>query len=61
MPEEPGQRVSRDVVNTQAGDGASFLFVQVGRVALSPIPSQAGMAELRASMNWKVRIPIAGT
>ena len=53
--------MSRNVVNTQAEDGASFLFVQIGRVALSPVSSQAGMADLRESVNWKVSIPIAGT
>ena len=53
--------MSRKIINTQAGDGASFMFVQVGWVALAPIPAQVGIAEMRASVNWKVRIRNTGT
>ena len=42
-------------------DGASFLFVHVELVALSPIPSQAGIVEVMASVNWIVRRLNAGT
>ena len=53
--------MSRDMLNTQAWDGASFLFVHLGLDALSPIPSQARMVEIMASVNWKVRVLSAVT